>query len=221
MAMTKPAEVPALPDGATIPSNGGVVVESRHAAEPPASPPAGDATPPAGDPPVDLVHQDLGRDLYVRRPPPRPVGAGLRTLRFNDESGGIIHLFVEGPAAPALAAPRLRRVGSDATPADARRGDKFGSPSGDVTIDLRDDPPAEAYALLVYGPRQGDDTALMWTRATGRRRFVLSTGGKGCNGGPGLVYRGNRLRFAWLSRDGRISPRTPWIAVGAPVPEAP
>jgi hypothetical protein len=92
-----------------------------------------------------------------------------------------------------------------------------------VTFELRDAPPPDAYALLVYDPRWDQGQAVIWIEVSpgAPLRYAFNTGGKGCNGAPATLYRGARLTFAWLSHDGRVSPRSAAVQLGAPAPEAP
>ena len=120
-----------------------------------------------------------------------------------------------------LKAPAIRAATSDiARP--RMRLDGPGAPYTLLAIELARPLPDDAVALVVYGAVRGADGIAWAPVEPGQRTFAITGGGKGCGGGPGPIYAGDRVSVAWIDARGRLSPRTPARAVRrTPAPPAP
>jgi hypothetical protein len=214
-------EGPLQDDGATLPANGGIVLTDRAASLPEGTDGADgaalttDLVTTAGASPVELTRVELARGLAVLQLPRRR--AAPRSVRVHDGAGAVVRTFKVTAPAARLPAPRVRRAASD-TVQDSAAPNRFGSPQAQVTVELRDAAPPDAYALIVYVVGRKDDWGVTWSDVDPSGTYTLSTGGKSCGGGPPTLYRGARLAFAWLSRDGRVSPHSAPVQLGAPWP---
>lgn len=203
--------------GATLPADGAVVMVPDKFNYQPAPGDDIDAvvqlTPGAGS--AKLVARELARGLVIYPLAARRKAARPATLRLTDGHRRVRSTFQVGPAAGPVVAPQLERATSDTTtPTDAPGG----TSAAVVTVELHAPPPADAYGLVVYGPGAATTEGLSWidVRAGHDLTYTLRTGGKACGGGPAAIVVGAKLSFAWLTRDGRLSPRSPAIELVAP-----
>lgn len=144
------------------------------------------------------------------------LAAGLELFRIKAAPGTALTLRAGKAVATvavvasrgALRAPAVRSARSAMRrPAPSRTaGPSMGSPSTVLSIALARPLPDDAVALIVYGRA---DYGLGWAPVErGVTTFEIAGGGKGCGGGFGSIYAGDRLSFAWVDARGRVSARS-------------
>lgn len=136
----------------------------------------------------------------------KPRTKTLEVLR----SGKVVKTLTVGPA-PVLAAPKLLRVSSTAT-----RGaspSKMYAPVAKMTIELGAAAPADAFTLVIYKVDRAGARSVAYGTPDAKRAVTFSTGGKRCRGGFETLFPGERISVAWLDVHGRISQRSPDVAV--------
>lgn len=121
---------------------------------------------------------------------------------------------------PALAAPRLVRVTSTAPgPTNARVAREMYPASQEMTVELGQDKPANAYTLVIYKLAPDGTRSVAEGLPDQKRAIRYATGGKQCSGGSfETLVPGERIAVAWLDVYGRLSPCSQVVVVGAAKP---
>jgi hypothetical protein len=146
--------------------------------------------------PVEVVALPDGLELWKLAP-------GARELQLVDHTGKVLRTFrqtrVRARRAPA--APRIKRLA--ATAALPMRGP--GVPASTMRLDLSAAPPASTLFLLGDLVAVGDPIPWLSFAPAGTRYDRATYAHKGCSPGPAPVSSPSKLRFRYLSADGRLS----------------
>lgn len=136
----------------------------------------------------------------------KPATKKLEVLR----GGKVVNTLTVAPA-PVLPAPKLVRVRSTATRRTAP-GNMY-APVAEMTIELGAAAPAAAFTLVIYKVDRAGARSVAYGTPDAKRAVTFATGGKQCRGGFEPLFPGERISVAWLDVHGRISARSPEVAV--------
>jgi len=215
-------ELPLTKDGATLVKGGGVVMHVVAGGGR-----GGDFESEGGGALFDGAQALQARTDYLAPGltvlvPPAQSG---RTIEMRNRGGERLLALVQGDVAPKHLAPKLARVTSTLTAAQARRSDvrrgPYGGAVGQFTIELAGGPPADVLALVLYTAGNDDAGIAYALPQPGQKAYTFGFGGKNCGGlGAGQLAQGTKVHAAWVDESGRLSILGKSIAVtAAPAPK--
>ena len=131
------------------------------------------------------------------------LAPGDRDLELVDAKGAVVRRFHQSTTTgAALAAPKLKRLVSSA---DGKPMRFPGVAASHVRLDLSSAPPSRALFLLADMPAAGTDPIPWLALPPSTHHERTTPAHKSCSPGPAPVTAGMKLRFRWLTADGRLS----------------
>lgn len=194
------------PDGAVIPSGGGVVITTVNGFD------GGDE----GGPGAQLVAG--GTNIELRRDYIAPALTVIvakpqanRAIEFATGGGKALLKLTQSGVVPKHAAPKVKAVHSTLAPAATRQQQRW-EPTSQYTVELAEAPPDDVLALVV----QVGDGGIAWARPQkGQTTYTFFAGGKRCMpAGPATLPQGAKVTVSYLDTGGRLSVASRELRVG-------
>lgn len=159
---------------------------------------------------VETTEEPLAPTLWIVRP--KIAARSKHSLELVGTNGHAVRTFDQDAGGKPLAAPNATIV-STLSKRDLGRGPY--PAQGEMRIALTEDPPADAFVIVISVMRGKDRQGIAWAPVVkGQRGYTIGQYGKGCQPGNAAAQQGDRIVLQWFDIHGRGSARSGPIAVG-------